>query len=1022
VRPLKLIVESFTCFKDRQAPLDFSELDLFAISGPTGAGKSSLLDAIIFALYGRVPRMRKGYSELISLGRDRMSVVLDFRMGQRSFRVTRTGRRGRSAEAQLDELLDGHERSIAGGVHSVDSEVVKLLGLRYEAFTQAVVLPQGDFARFLKSQPRERREILRDLLRLQVYERMRRRAAEQTKELEVQLRGINERLDQDYQEAKPDRLEELRRQVRTLAKRNRADSDALTSLEKKVQEIKIRCQKSRELQEKRARLLELTKKETKIEASEERLSAARQVAPLVPLMETAEGADRRVEEDRRRAHAASDELGRVRGQQEEAKQELDVARRRADELPALEESIRALDEVKGLLAPLKSAEGRKREAQERQRELEHKIHSVEEEKKKARARRERLEHGIEAVSGKLEGLGYDEEWDKRLDGARDAATGLAALRKTAHQAQAETKEAGQRVSREKGLVADRKAAVDRSRKSNRELRRAREKAEADRRTAEQEHAAAHLRGQLEVGKECPVCEQPVAELPPPIQVALLNMTASRLDDARDAEDRARSLLEEENKAAAEAEAGLKATESEFRKIGKKAEELLKAVERSESEIHRSVGDRVASEKGASLEERILSAVGRMAKERERYRQAVKKRDEVEKELLKARGEADRLSQESRALEQQADQVVSRMREADQELAELQERIAKVTTEPDPAKERARLAKRKLEIERATKEAEEAERKTAAAFSSAQKALEELERTAQDSTRAALEAQKKLQTAIRSAGFKEEKVARQAALPPEEVERIEQDIATYRKERHAAEQRSAELESDLGGELVSEQEQQRAEEELAERRRDYETALGKKAELESELKELERRIERASQLWEQKKAWDGELATYKRLSGDLRSEHFQAYLLEEAFRELVTGASVRLENLSGRYTLEYQQDAFHVLDHDNARERRSADTLSGGETFLASLALALELSEQVQRAAGAVNLDSLFIDEGFGTLDPETLDTVAAAIESLHVGGRMVGIITHIPELTERLPACIRVEKRAEGSRVLQEVF
>jgi exonuclease SbcC len=1002
VRPLKLIVESFTCFKDRQAPLDFSELDLFAISGPTGAGKSSLLDAIVFALYGRVPRMRKGYSELISLGRDRMSVVLDFRMGQRSFRVTRTGRRGRSAEAQLDddELLDGHERSIAGGVHSVDSEVVKLLGLRYEAFTQAVVLPQGDFARFLKSQPRERREILRDLLRLQVYERMRRRAAEQTKELEVQLRGINERLDQDYQEAKPDRLEELRRQVRTLAKRNRADSDALTSLEKKVQEIKIRCQKSRELQEKRARLLELTKKETKIEASEERLSAARQVAPLVPLMETAEGADRRVEEDRRRAHAASDELGRVRGQQEEAKQELDVARRRADELPALEESIRALDEVKGLLAPLKSAEGRKREAQERQRELEHKIHSVEEEKKKARARRERLEHGIEAVSGKLEGLGYDEEWDKRLDGARDAATGLAALRKTAHQAQAETKEAGQRVSREKGLVADRKAAVDRSRKSNRELRRAREKAEADRRTAEQEHAAAHLRGQLEAGKKCPVCEQSVAELPPPMQVALLDMTASRLDDARDAEDRARPLLEEETKAAAEAEAGLKATESEFRKMRKKAEELLKAV----------------------LEERILSAVGRIAKERERYRQAVKKRDEVEKELLKARGEADRLSQESRALEQQADQVVSRMREADQELAELQERIAKVTTEPDPAKERARLAKRKLEIERATKEAEEAERKTAAAFSSAQKALEELERTAQDSTRAALEAQKKLQTAIRSAGFKEEKVARQAALPPEEVERIEQDIATYRKERHAAEQRSAELESDLGGELVSEQEQQRAEEELAERRRDYETALGKKAELESELKELERRIERASQLWEQKKAWDGELATYKRLSGDLRSEHFQAYLLEEAFRELVTGASVRLENLSGRYTLEYQQDAFHVLDHDNARERRSADTLSGGETFLASLALALELSEQVQRAAGAVNLDSLFIDEGFGTLDPETLDTVAAAIESLHVGGRMVGIITHIPELTERLPACIRVEKRTEGSRVLQEVF
>src|SRR5262245_23496155 len=127
--------------------------------------------------------------------------------------------------------------------------------------------------------------------------------------------------------------------------------------------------------------------------------------------------------------------------------------------------------------------------------------------------------------------------------------------------------------------------------------------------------------------------------------------------------------------------------------------------------------------------------------------------------------------------------------------------------------------------------------------------------------------------------------------------------------------------------------------------------------------------------------------------------------------------MRLMELSGRYTFDYRDDAFYVLDHDNAQEQRSTDTLSGSETFLASLALALELSQQVQRAAGAVNLDSLFIDEGFGALDTETLDTVASAIESLNISGRMVGIITHIPELTMRLPARIIVEKRSDGSRV-----
>jgi exonuclease SbcC len=204
------------------------------------------------------------------------------------------------------------------------------------------------------------------------------------------------------------------------------------------------------------------------------------------------------------------------------------------------------------------------------------------------------------------------------------------------------------------------------------------------------------------------------------------------------------------------------------------------------------------------------------------------------------------------------------------------------------------------------------------------------------------------------------------------------------------------------------------------RQEHEEGLKNLAALEQQGKELEQQIQRAGELSRERESLSRDFSVYRRLADDLRSERFQAYLLEEAFRDLVGGASERLMKLSGRYALVYREDSFHVLDNDNAGERRSADTLSGGETFLASLSLALELSEQVQRASGAVNLDSLFIDEGFGTLDPETLDTVAEAIESLQVGGRMVGIITHIPELTERLPAAIRVEKCAGGSRLYQE--
>ena len=105
-----------------------------------------------------------------------------------------------------------------------------------------------------------------------------------------------------------------------------------------------------------------------------------------------------------------------------------------------------------------------------------------------------------------------------------------------------------------------------------------------------------------------------------------------------------------------------------------------------------------------------------------------------------------------------------------------------------------------------------------------------------------------------------------------------------------------------------------------------------------------------------------------MATDLKGDRFQNYLLEEAFKALVAGASVRMRDISNRYTLEWEDSEFYVVDHDNAGERRRADTLSGGETFMASLCLALQLSEEVLKTSGALQMDSLFIDEGFGTLD------------------------------------------------------
>jgi exonuclease SbcC len=154
---------------------------------------------------------------------------------------------------------------------------------------------------------------------------------------------------------------------------------------------------------------------------------------------------------------------------------------------------------------------------------------------------------------------------------------------------------------------------------------------------------------------------------------------------------------------------------------------------------------------------------------------------------------------------------------------------------------------------------------------------------------------------------------------------------------------------------------------------------------------------------------------------LKSDQFIQWLVDEAFASLVKGASALLASLSnGAYSLQLDDAGeFVVVDHANAGETRSVRTLSGGETFQAALALALALSDQLSSLAaqGAPRLEAIFLDEGFGSLDPESLDVVASSIEALGTSGRMVGIVTHVRELAERVPVRFEVQKVGRSSRV-----
>jgi DNA repair protein SbcC/Rad50 len=154
---------------------------------------------------------------------------------------------------------------------------------------------------------------------------------------------------------------------------------------------------------------------------------------------------------------------------------------------------------------------------------------------------------------------------------------------------------------------------------------------------------------------------------------------------------------------------------------------------------------------------------------------------------------------------------------------------------------------------------------------------------------------------------------------------------------------------------------------------------------------------------------------------LAANQFEKWLVSTALKSLTATASTILERLSSnQFGLEAtENNDFQVIDHYNADQRRPVKSLSGGETFQASLALALALSQEVGaiNAQAERNLDSIFLDEGFGTLDPETLETVADTIETLGQDGRMVGLITHVRELAERVPVRFRVTKGDRTSTV-----
>ncbi len=1016
MRPITLRVSGFTCFRDDQPALDFTNLELFAITGPTGSGKSTVLDAITYALYGRVPRMGKqGVKELISHGRDRLTVMLAFASGGDHYVVSRSTRRSGGTQCQLDRLHDGQSSPVASGVKPVADAVTRIVGLDYDAFTQAVLLPQGEFARFLKGAAADRRRILQDLLRLTMYTRMREIAGQRHATARARVAALDQQLEslgtatpaalaalEDERHALVTSLDTVRRHVADARTRRDAIADRVRLARERADLASrlVLLQAAAPEQDERRRQLDLA-------------GAARLVAPL---LDTCDRAEETVQARQREERGARATMRDAKARAATAARRHAAAATAAAAIPALRDRIAALERLEGRLEQHAALERDWRRWRDDLADAD--ALAAAEAKNAQTARRAHEDAKIRhqaAVDGHRR-IVFDEGELAACERGRDRAVELRRDREETTAVERRRAEAARALDDARRIHRAREQAVTEAQAGHERAIVERDAAWRHQQLLWDRHRAMTLRAHLASGHTCPVCEQHVAVVPP-VQPAPDQQEADvAVNETAEAVQLAVIVQRQAQDAFARAAAALAGAEADDARTTHEVTALAARIDASAAALQSDLSAYLPAGQSGRPEQWLLDRVEQLRADRARA-EAAARALQVAREVSAGTAAAVTVAEDAHAARiREAQRLRERLDTCDADRRAVAAVIAQVTDAADPHAELASLTTEVTRLEwEAGASRDEATREEMALVAASAR-LDEARRRAADARDVRDGSVAAAQRSVEEHGFASTADARgawlgDAAYAACAAARDEWD-ATYARLTARVDELAAELGPDPAGEddLAAADAACRASDDELGR------ALGRRGELDAHVTALRHRVADAASVRDRLGSARADLEVHGVLTADLQANAFQDWLLGEVFERLVLGASARLMDLSSRYTLQWVDQEFYVVDHDNAGERRTADTLSGGETFLASLALALELSEQVQRAAGAVHLDSLFIDEGFGSLDSDAQDVVASAIESLQMRGRMVGIITHVRELTDRMPASVIIDKRADGSR------
>ena len=1070
--------EAFMAYPKRQE-INFDALNnagVFLLNGPTGAGKTTILDAICYALYGETSSDRESaklHSTYAAHSGTKPRVLLDVTLHGKRLRIDRTpaynkpitrgARKGQmreeSAKATLAELAPGADPSdekawtpISSSVAEVNRTIAERTHLTKEQFLKVVLLPQGQFAQFLKSKPKERKELLKKMFPVEHYEQLFAALTEEAKTAQQEVaqdentqRGYLERAraemlalqalldaaDPDAEEAAGEETSEQltaesvtaetldtwiavgiarARETSTREKQEQQrltdEADRNTRLLAERAQLQADWREYEQLCERRTRL---TERADEHKAQREELAQARAAAPLHAQYAQVQAESQALaarEQEHSACASALEENGRAllaALRDEETSADVTFPEETTfAALPSLE-PVEQQTQLEALLDTLRALQ--KKDAQLTDEEaavatLLKQANALEQDKARAEKTLSDLTAAAEQLAEELAGYSTADE-------ERTLAAHLVTEAQQKHDA---AQQMQQKLDAASAAVA---AAQKQSKRTATAEQKAQEKWQA---SAQQALAATEefknlqvlrlaqasslLARELKDGEPCAVCGS--VEHPAPAQIAEGEQLVERadLDAAKEREDKAHKQARTHELA-----------KDRATKAHQEASEALAAA-RTQYETLAAQGECDVEQTAAQLQQ----AQTRLAQAQSR----VTARDGVLAKVERVRVELQKAQEALRTIEGAAVEAQTRHRDATT-------RCEATAADLAPARAAVGFAQRV--------EAVEGYR---AAHQRLARAVLLLGQARERHAQAAAQAERLLV----ESSFESAELVQAAVRTPERIDALDQAVAAYELEharllegfgreaivavaaRVAAGEQAPD---DLQGVREQVEQLRAAAHRLTLREGERESVLRSLQALRGEYAAFRaktaHRYDRAQMLANLAAAARGDT-----LGGYEHQVDLVSYVLGAEFERILHSASLHLDRMSeGRYGMVFSAHRakgsrsggglnLEITDTWTG-EPREASSLSGGESFLASLSLALGLAEVVQANNGGIELDTLFIDEGFGTLDAETLDMVMGTIESLRDSGRTIGLISHVEEMKNRIPAQIVVEKGQNGSSV-----